>query len=278
MRISVITLLLLALAVPAAAKLNEFSPADGYGSPFSTRVWTYNAFWSFDGGTIDNNYVAQHGYGAGFPFAEPFALVIRNDNAANSYQFSYNFEPFDLAGVNPNAPGSARIAITFDVCSVVSQNSTVDNGAKMLTMKFGGTRANPAMTLGFSDGNKLMYSDSAGNLQIFGGYTLNGAGWDRITLILDFGAQTYDLVLEGLTGSSPAASNTWTPYTSFTVATGMPFTNAVAAIPTLFFETFTDPENGLGWHKTFIDNFDGRLDGPIPVETTSWGSVKTRFD
>ena len=51
------TLFLLILAIaagPAAAVLNEFSVADGYMSPFSTRVWTYNSLWSFDGGTINS--------------------------------------------------------------------------------------------------------------------------------------------------------------------------------------------------------------------------------
>ncbi len=268
---------LLLLPVTSQATLNEFSAADGYGSPFWTRVWTYNSLWSFDGGNISNNYVAQHGYGAGFPFAEPFALVIRNDNTADNYQFSYAFEAFDLGGVNPNAPGTARIAITFDVCSVVHQNSSTDNGAAMLTFKFGGTRANPGVTIGFSDANKLMYSDAGGNLQIFAGYTLNGAGWDRITLTLDFGSGTYDLQVESMSGSSSLASNTYNPTALYLVTTAMPFTNAIADLATLFFETFTDPENGLGWGKTYIDNFQGRLDGVISVAPTSWGKVKANF-
>lgn len=270
-------LLAFALATPASAKLNEFSVADGYMNPFATPVWTYNSFWTFEGGSINSNYVAQHGYGAGFPFGEPFALVVRNDNAAGSYQFRYDFEAFDLAGVNPNAPGANRIAISFDVCSVVSQNSATENNAAMLTMKFGGTRANPGVTLGFSDGNKLMYSDAFGNLLVFPGYTLNAYGWDRITLVLDFFTYTYDLTLESMSGSSPAASNTWTPTTSYPIAIGMPFTNPATSIPSLYFETFTDPENNLGWHKTFFDNFDGRLDGAVPVESSSWGRVKTLF-
>jgi hypothetical protein len=170
------------------------------------------------------------------------------------------------------------VSITFDVCSVVSQNSTTDNGSEMLTMKFGGTRSNPAVTLGFSDGNQLMYSDAGGNLLVFGGYTLNPVGWDRITLTLDFGAGTYDLAVESMSGSSSAASSTWSPTANYPVTTGMAFTNAVTSIPTLYFETFTDPENGLGWHKTYLDNFSGRLMGPIPVEQSTWGKVKSLFN
>lgn len=168
--------------------------------------------------------------------------------------------------------------MTFDVCSVVSQSSSTDNGAAMLTMKFGGTRVSPGATIGFSDGNKLMYSDSGGNLLVYPGYTLNATGWDRITLVMDFGTGTYDLWVDSMTGSSSAASNTWTPVTSYPVATAMPFTNAVSSIPSLYFETFTDPENGLGWHKTFIDNFEGRLIGPVAVESSTWGGVKARFN
>jgi hypothetical protein len=124
------------------------------------------------------------------------------------------------------------------------------------------------VTLGFSDSNKLMYSDAFGNLQEFGGDTLNPSGWDRITLLLDFGADTYDLTLEPMTGLSANASNTWTPYNSYAVATGVPFTNALSSMQNLYFETFTDPENGLGWHKTFLDNFDGAV---IPEPSTAIG-------
>ena len=245
----------LAHASRSFALLNDFEPGDGYMSPFSTRVWTYNPFWSFDGGAIGNNYVAQHGYNAGFALNTPFALVVRNDSPAGNYRFSYNFEPADLAGQNPASLPAAKVAISFDVCSTVAQNSQTANGAPMMTMKFGGTAASPGVTLGFSDSNKLMWSNGAGVLTEFPGYTLNGSGWDRVTLQMDFATDLYDLKVEQMTGSGITGSNTYTPINTFNVVSGMSFTNPLGSMPKLFFETFTDPEDGLGWHKMFLDNF-----------------------
>lgn len=254
-------------ATPAMALLNEFSVADGYMSPFSTRVWTYNSLWSFDGGTINNNYVAQHGYNSGFAFNEPFALVVRNDNASDNYRFSYNFEAADLAGLNPASVGSAILTLNFDVCSTVAQNSGTTNNAAMMTMKFGGTAAAPGLTLGFSDSNYLMWSDSGGTLNEYTGYTLNGSGWDRITLVMDFGTDTYDLVVQQMTGDGINGSNTYTPINTFNVVSGMGFTNSLSSLQKLHFETFTDPEDGGGWHKMFLDNFDSSV-VPEPASIT----------
>jgi hypothetical protein len=250
----------------ARAVLNEFSVADGYMSPFSTRVWTYNGLWSLDGGAIGNNYVAQHGYNAGFATSEPFALVVRNDSPAGNYQFSYNFVPADVAGVNPANMGGNRLTIGFDVCSTVFQNSGTANNAAMLTMKFGGTAGSPGLTLGFSDSNYLMWSNGAGVLSQYTGYQLNGASWDRITLVMNFATDTYDLFVQPMTGNGINGSNTYTPTNTFTVVTGMPFTNALNSMPKLFFETFTDPEDGAGWHKMFLDHFtSSRLPEPSTI-------------
>lgn len=239
----------------AWAKLGDFEVADGYMNPFSTRVWTYNSLWTLDGGVIGDNYVAQHGYNAGFAMTTPFALVVRNDNPASNYRFSYDFQPVDLGGLNPASLGSARIAIAFDVCSTVAQNSQTANGAAMMTMRFGGSATAPGVSLGFSDANKLMFSNAAGVLTEFTGYTLNGSGWDRVTLELDFASDTYDLSVASMTGNGISGSSTYTPVTTYSVVTGMPFTNALASMTKLRFETFTDPEDGMGWHKMFLDNF-----------------------
>ncbi len=251
------------MAQQAHAVLNEFSVADGYTGAFSTRVWTYNALWSFDGGNVGSNYVAQHGYGAGFPFAEPFGLVIRNDVNADNYRFSYNFVAADLGGTAPNAVAGGTITIGFDVMGVFSQGSTIANSASKLNMVFGGTRTSPGLTLGFSDSNKLMYSDAAGNLLEYSGYTLPGS-WSRVTLAMNFATSTYDLKLSSLTGNYLNASNTYSVVNTYNVATGMPFTNAMSSLNTLWFETFTDPENGSGYGKVFLDHFTGASTVPAP--------------
>lgn len=253
----------------ALALLNEFDVADGYMSPFATRVWTYNPLWSFDGGNINNNYVAQHGYNAGGALSPPWALVVRNDNAADNYRFSYDFESADLAGWNPSSLGSNILVLSFDVCSTVAQNSSTANGVAMMTMGFGGTAASPGMQLGFSDSNYLMWADGSGTLNEFASYTLNPTGWERITLKLDFGADTYDLHITKLTPptSPPIAtgSSTYILGATTNVVSGMSFTNSMSAMEDLWFETFTDPEDGLGWHKAYFDNFDSmRMSNQIP--------------
>jgi hypothetical protein len=243
------------IVAPSKAALLEFSVVNGYNFPFATPVWTYNTLWTFDGGPIGSNYVAQHGYNAGFAFGEPFALVIRNDSAPANYRFHYDFQPVDVAGLNPANLNNSVLALTFDVCSTVFQNSQTANNSPMVTMKFGGTAVNPGMTLAFSDSNQLMYSNGAGNLIPFTGYTLNGSGWDRVTLKLNFMTDTYDLSIDQMTGNGITGSSTYTPINNFSVVTGMPFTNALTDMQQLFFETFTDPEDGGGWHKMFLDNF-----------------------
>jgi hypothetical protein len=251
-----------AAAPNAHALLNEFSVADGYMNPFSTRVWTYNSLWSFDGGALGSNYVAQHGYNAGFALNEPFALVVRNDSPAGNYRFSYNFVPGDLAGLNPASIPSAKLTIGFDVCSTVAQNSSTANNVPMMTMKFGGTVASPGLTLGFSDSNYLMYSNGAGVLNQFTGYQLNQSSWDRVTLVMDFGTDTYDLMVSPMTGNGITGSNTYTPTTTYNVVSGMSFTNSLSSMQKLYFETFTDPEDGLGWQKMFLDHFTAAVPEP----------------
>ena len=273
-----------ALLAPSSAHavLNEFSVADGYMNPFSTRVWTYNGLWSFDGGAIGNNYVAQHGYNAGFATSEPFALVVRNDSSAGNYRFSYNFVPADVAGLNPASITSSKLTIGFDVCSTVAQNSGTANNAAMMTMKFGGTSASPGLTLGFSDSNYLMWSNGAGVLSQYTGYQLNGGSWDRVSLVMDFATDTYDLFVSPMTGNGINGSNTYTPTNTFTVVTGMPFTNALSSMPKLFFETFTDPEDGAGWHKMFLDHFtssavpEPATCGLLPLAMATLAAIRRR--
>ena len=271
-RLAAASALLLALLMssPAHALLNEFSNADGYMSPFSTRVWTYNPLWHFDGGTIGSNYVAQHGYNAGFAFGEPFALVVRNDSAADNYRFSYDFESADLGGLNPASIGSGKLTMSFDVCSTVAQNSGTANGSPMLTMKFGGTPTAPGLTLGFSDSNYLMWSDGGGSLNEYTGYTLNASSWDRVTLTMDFATAQYDLSVASMTGDGINGSSTYTPTTTYNVVSGMSFTNSLSSLQNLYFETFTDPEDGLGWGKAYFDNFDA-VAVPEPATWTLLG-------
>jgi hypothetical protein len=248
-----------AAAAPAAAQLNQFDFSDGYMGAFATPVWTYHPQWSFSGGTVGSNYVAQHGYGVGGAFGAPFGLVVRNDTPASNYRFAYNFTPFDVGGANPAAisgPGSA-VTISFDVQPVFFQNSSVNNNAAMLTMGFGGTAASPGVRIGFSDDNYLMYSDALGNFQTFG-TQMNGFAWSRLALTIHFDTSTYDLSYESLQTVPGQESNTFLPFAAFTVATGAPLMNALTELQTLHWETFTDPENNLGWHKGFFDNFGGR--------------------
>ncbi len=242
----------------ASADLNQFDISDGYMGAFATSVWTYNSLWTFDGGTLGSNYVSQHGYGSGGAFGAPFGLVVRNDSPASNYRFSYGFTPFDLGGANPNSisgPGTS-VAISFDVQPVFFQNSSMNNNAAMLTMAFGGTATNPGVKIGFSDNNNLMYSDSAGNLQT---YTTNQlfTSWHRITLTMYFDTSTYDLVVQPLQTNPGMESSTYTPFATWTVGTGLPMANSLTSMTRLYWEVFTDPENNLGWHKGFFDNFHG---------------------
>ncbi|NQT88623.1 PEP-CTERM sorting domain-containing protein [bacterium] len=267
----VLVIVLFVSVSPAHALLQQFSVADGYQDPFYTRVWTYNSLWHLDGGALGNNYVAQHGYGAGFAFSEPYALVVRNDNPAGNYLFSYDFESADLGGVNPAALTNEIVQIQFDACSTVAQNTTNAVGDPMLTMAFGGTRANPGLTLGFSDGNHLMWSDAAGVLQEYGAYTLNSGGWDRITLAMDFANDTYDVSVSSMTGPSSVSSNLFAVTTTYAVATAVPFTNPLGSMQNLYWETFTqgDADNQLGWHKAFFDNFGSPVNSRVPEPATA---------
>ncbi len=82
---------------------------------------------------------------------------------------------------------------------------------------------------------------------------------------MDFATDTYDLVIEQMTGDGINGSNTYTPINTFNVVSGVPFTNALSSMQNLFFETFTDPEDGAGWHKMFLDNFQSsRIGVPEP--------------
>ena len=255
---SIVSLVVLCAGGTAAADLNQFNTSDGYMSPFATSVWTYNPLWSFDGGALGSNYVSQHGYGSGGAFAAPFGLVVRNDAPAGNFRFSYDFTSFDLGGANPNSisgPGSS-VTITFDVQPVFFQNSMVNNNSPMLTMGFGGTATNPGVRLGFSDNNNLMYSDAFGNLQT---HTANPifTNWHRIALTMYFDTSTYDLVVQPLQTHPGMESSTYTPFATWNIGTGLPMANALTSMAELHWEVFTDPENNLGWHKGFFDNFGG---------------------
>ena len=239
------------------AKLNEFSVADGYQSPFSTPVWTYNPLWSFDGGTLGGHYVAQHGYGAGFPFGEPFGLVVRNDNGPPSaYQFSYNFEAFDLGGVSPGAVAGQRIRIDFDLNGYFGTGATTT--APMLVMAFGGTRTSPGMRLAFSNQNKYMYSNASGAL-VESSTLVNSGWWSRVGLTLDFATATYDLEVSTMTGNGMLASNTWTVVNTTSIVTAMPFANTITTMNTLWWDVNVDPFNGAGLSKNLFDHFSGAV-------------------
>lgn len=252
----------------ASGALNEFSVADGYMSPFATSTWTYNPFWTLESSTMNGNYVAQHGYGSGGAFAEPFGLVIRNDNPAGNYRWNYQMQSSDLGGLNPAALSGQKVALSFD--SRIFASGSVADGQPMVGMAFGGTRANPAVSIGFSDSSRLMYSDASNNLTEYTGYNLASSQWSRINITFDFNTFTYDLSVDQLTGASGAASATWTPVNSFTIVTGQPFATNVTELSTYWFETFTDPETQAGWHKWFIDNFDSAV-VPAPGAAALFG-------
>jgi hypothetical protein len=246
----------LCAAGSAHAILNEFSIADGYSGAFSTRVWTYNPRWNFDGGTIGGNYVAQHGYGLGFPAGEPFGLVVRNDNPSSAYQFSYNFEPFDLGGVAPAAVAGQRIRVEFDLNGYFATGATAT--APMLVMGFGGTRANPGFRIGFSNQNKFMYSNGANTL-IESSTVLTSGWWEKVSITMDFASNTYDLDVSTMTGNGNLASNTWTVVNTFNIVSGMPFANAISNMNTLWWDANVDPSNGVGLSKNMFDHFSGTL-------------------
>lgn len=254
----IVSLVVACAGTGASADLNQFDISDGYMGAFATSVWTYHPLWSFDGGAIGGNYVSQHGYGFGGAFAAPFGLVVRNDNPAGNYRFSYDFTSFDLGGANPNSisgPGSS-VTISFDVQPVFFQNSTVNNNSAMLTMGFGGTATNPGVEIGFSDNNNLMFSDAFGNLQT---YTTNqlGTNWHRISLTMYFDTFTYDLTVQPLQTVPGQESSTYIPFATWNIGAGMPMASPLTSMTSLYWEVFTDPENNLGWHKGFFDNFSG---------------------
>jgi hypothetical protein len=245
-----------ALCASATAKLNEFSVADGYQNPFSTPVWTYNPMWTFDGGTLGGNYVAQHGYGAGFPNGEPFALVIRNDNPSSAFQFSYAFEAFDLGGASPGAVGGQTVQIAWDMNGYFGTGATAT--APMLVMGFGGTRSNPRMRMGFSNQNKIMYSDAANNL-VESTYVMNSGWWSRVALTMNFATSTYDLSVTTMTGNGMLASNTWTPLVTTNIVTGAPFFTPGGTLSNLWFDANVEPSNGAGLSKNMFDHFSGTV-------------------
>jgi len=256
-----------ASCAPTWAALASFETSDGYQSPHATRVWTYNPLWHFEGGALGNNYVSQHGYGAGFAASTPFALAVRNDNPAGNFRFNYEFEASDLAGNNPASLSGHIFKVAFDLCVVVSDGNVTPDGTAGITMAFGDSRSNPVLTLGISDSNYLMYSDGA-TFQEYTGYTLNSHGWDRVVIEFDFVAKTYDLKLLPMTGNSLHSSHLWTPSQTLNVITGAAFTDASAtSMSRLWWEVFTDPDTGGGWHKSFFDNFHNEVPEPSTLAT-----------
>lgn len=70
---------------------------------------------------------------------------------------------------------------------------------------------------------------------------------------------TYDLNVQPPQTNPGQESMTFTPTGVWTVATGAPMTVPLTSLESLWWETFTDPENGLGRHKGDFDNFGGRF-------------------
>lgn len=269
-RTLLIGLLCVAAGAPAHAALKQFSNSDGYQGPFNNRVWSYNPLWTFEAGTLTGNqYVGQHGYGAGFASSEPFALVVRNnDGQAGNFTFNYQFESGDLGGNLPAALAGAQFSIYFDVCSAVGGSTGVD-GDPMLTMAFGDTRANPLFTLGWSDGNHMLYTNGSGALQEFGTYTFNAGGWDRVQLAIDFVTQSYSLNVRPLTGNSQLSSHLLTPGAVTNIISNAAFTNAGTSMQRIYWEALSDPDTNRGFPKSFFDNFSN---GEAP-EPGTWAMV-----
>jgi MYXO-CTERM domain-containing protein len=254
------TTLSLALAAAAAAStpafgiLNEFSIADGYNGAFSTPVWTYHPNWSLYSGTTGSNYVAQHGYGAGFPFGEPFGLVVRNDNGgSNNFILRYNVDAGDIGGANPSNVSGQRITIGFDANGYYGSGNITPS--PMVTLGFGGTPSNPGMQIALSNNTRFMYSDPSNNLieSPIGLLTY----WNRVSLTMDFNTNTYDLSMSSCTGNTQLASNTWTILQTFPIVTNAPFANNITSLNDMWWSVGTDP-TGVGFQKNFFDHFTGR--------------------
>lgn len=188
-----------AITAPASAVLNEFSLADGYSGAFATPVWTYHPNWSFGSGASGGDYVAQHGYGAGFPFGEPFGLVLRNDNPPNNFRLRYAIDAADLGDANPLAVAGNTITLGFDASGYYG--SGYSSAAPMLAMGFGGTATNPGFRLAFSNNSRVMYSDPSNNL-IEPTYAITNSYWNRFQLVMNFTTFTYDLSVSTTTGNT----------------------------------------------------------------------------
>ena len=252
--------LVAAAAAPAHAILNEFSVADGYSGAFSTPVWTYHPNWSLYSGTTGSNYVAQHGYGAGFPFGEPFGLVVRNDNGgSNNFVLHYSMDPGDIGGATPSNVAGQKIIIGFDANGYYGSGNITPS--PMVTLGFGGTPSNPGMQIAISNNTRFMYSDPSNNLieSPVGLIT----HWNRVQLVMDFNTFTYDLSMSSCTGNTQLASNTWTVLQTFPIVTGAPFANNVTSIADMWWSVGTDP-TGVGFQKNFFDHFTGVAVAPAP--------------
>ncbi len=242
---------------PAMAILNEFSVADGYGGAFSTPVWTYHPNWFFDSGTSGNNYVAQHGYGSGFPFAEPFGLVFRNDIPPSNFRLRYAFDAADLGGANPASVGGSTITLGWDINGFMgSGNSPV---IPLLALGFGGTATSPGFRVAISNNSKIMYSDPSNNL-VESTYSIGSSQWNRVSLTMDFSTFTYDLSVSTTTGNPNNASNTFTIVQTFPLVSNAPFFNSITSLNNMWVDLSA---GASGFSKTFFDHFTGQL-APAP--------------
>lgn len=249
-------------ATPRAhAILNEFSVADGYNFPFSTPVWTYHPNWSLYSGTTGSNYVAQHGYGAGFPFGEPFGLVVRNDNGgSNNFVLHYSVDSGDIGGANPANVAGNKITIGFDMNGYYGSGNTIPS--PMVTLGFGGATPGAAgVQIAISNNTKLMYSDPSNNLVESSVGLLTY--WNRVEVALDFSTFTYDLSMSSCVGNTQLASNTWTILQTFPIVTNAPFANNVTSLNDMWWSIGTDP-SGVGFQKNFFDHFTGLARVPAP--------------
>ena len=131
----------------------------------------------------------------------------------------------------------------------------------------GGLGVKPT-AVGFAELDALSFGVDLGGL--------NPASLGSATLTLEFdvcstvgqNSQTADnvpMLTMAFGGTQPAPGLT----IGFNDSNRLMWSNSSGTLQDLYWETFTDPEDGLGWHKAYFDNFNGSSSSvPVPEPST----------
>jgi len=273
---------------PAYAVLGSFEAVDGYGFPFARDNWTYDAGQT--GGSFlpaqyntgrwkelfgssflgDSQYVSQHGVGGGGALSAPFALAVRaaSPSLDGSYDMTvqYSLGADDL-GVAPTTTLNSA-TIDFDICPGLTfipgmGIDTVFNGTPAFSLNMGGTSTAPGVMIGFTDHDPGNFNRT--ELYHMDGGTFNstqvawsGNKFDHIQVVMDFVAQTYDLLWTkdaNLATTAFDAGNAPVP-----IASGASFSSPITTLEEFYFQTHTDFSTGGGviggLEKSYLDNFN----------------------